>query len=413
MGEEKYYRIITELNSSKPEVRAKALDELATLERSEIPAQILINDPNGSVNLHMHSIFSYNPYGWSPARCVWEALLAGAEYVGGVEFDVLDHLEELFEAGDRFNIKVVGGVETRVFAPEFGGRVINSPGEENITYAMGHAIPIIPNADSDAGQFLADMKAMARERNLEILTKVNAHLGDIGAIDYENEVITLTPKGNATERHMVQAYEKKVRDHFGANVNGLCDYWADKLSNEKKKVTPDDIRQVLAEDKKPKLYKLIRGQLMKQGGVGYITPDPNSFPLMTKFFEWIKECKGIPVATWLNGNSDGEKDPTELLGIYKEAGAAALNIIPDRNFNHDFPGGWPANDQDYQNLVAVIEAAKELNWPISFGTELNTAGHRVMDIWDSPALKPYKKFAYESAQFFYEHSQKQRALLLQ
>ena len=85
-------------------------------------------------NLHCHSFFSYSGYGLSPSALVWKARQLGLEFVGLVDFDVLDGVEEFHAAGALVGVKTIAAMETRAFIPEFKTREINSPGEPGITY---------------------------------------------------------------------------------------------------------------------------------------------------------------------------------------------------------------------------------------------------------------------------------------
>ena len=93
------------------------------------------------VNLHCHTFFSYNSYGYSPSKFAWLARKKGLAVAGVVDFDVLDALDEFLEAARMLNLKACAGLETRVFVPEFSDRVINSPGEPGISYHMGVGFP--------------------------------------------------------------------------------------------------------------------------------------------------------------------------------------------------------------------------------------------------------------------------------
>src|SRR5262245_41681015 len=92
--------------------RSAALSEIAGLLRR---GDLRVPDPSAAVNVHLHTSFSFNANGWSPSRVAWEARQAGLEVVGTVDFDVLDALEEVFEAGDVLGIRAVAALETRTF----------------------------------------------------------------------------------------------------------------------------------------------------------------------------------------------------------------------------------------------------------------------------------------------------------
>ena len=107
---------------------------------------------------------------------------------------------------------------------------------------------------------------------------------------------------------------------------------------------------------------------------------------------------GIPVATWLNGLSEGEKHMEELLEVAMSTGAAALNIIPDRNFT---PG---VKDEKLENLYNVIELAEKLHLPIVVGTEMNSPGQKFVDDLDSKELAPLVPVFLKGGHIVYAHS---------
>jgi hypothetical protein len=118
-----------QLDSYNPAERRQAL--LALCQQVEA-GKISLPAPGADVNLHAHTFFSYNAYGYSPSKYAWLARKAGLAVAGIVDFDVLDALEEFFEAGRLVSLKTCVSLESRVFVPEFATRVINSPGEPGV-----------------------------------------------------------------------------------------------------------------------------------------------------------------------------------------------------------------------------------------------------------------------------------------
>ena len=84
------------LDSFDPVQRRAALAELAHLVRS---GTVTLPAPGERVNLHAHSFYSYNALGYSPSRIVWRGRSEGLWAVGLVDFDVLDGIDEFFQAG--------------------------------------------------------------------------------------------------------------------------------------------------------------------------------------------------------------------------------------------------------------------------------------------------------------------------
>ena len=121
--------------------------------------EIALPEPGVDVNLHAHTFFSYNAYGYSPSKFAWLARKAGLAVAGIVDFDVLDGVDEFLEAGRLIGLKCCAGLESRVFVPEFATLEINSPGEPGVAYNMGVGFP-----RAASHPFLAEMRAAAEKR---------------------------------------------------------------------------------------------------------------------------------------------------------------------------------------------------------------------------------------------------------
>src|SRR6056297_738342 len=91
-----------DLKSFDPAVRKSALAELADLietGRIETPA------PRQAINMHCHTIYSYNPENYSPSLFAWLAKKRGLLAAGIVDFDVLDGVDEFLAAGRLLGLK--------------------------------------------------------------------------------------------------------------------------------------------------------------------------------------------------------------------------------------------------------------------------------------------------------------------
>ncbi|UCF44251.1 MAG: hypothetical protein JSV99_04870 [Planctomycetota bacterium] len=368
--------------------REQALSAL--IEKVEA-GEIALPQTGAVVNLHCHTFCSYNSYGYSPSKFAWLGRKKGLAVAGVVDFDVLDALEEFLAAGRRLNLKACAGLETRVFVPEFSTRVINSPGEPGISYHMGVGFPKA-KLEGEAGQFLLNLRKTAQERNRELMGRVNEYLRPV-ELDYEQDVLVLTPSGNATERHVCLAYARKAREVFGDD-DALSKFWVQKLGREAKSVEAAEAIDLL---------NMIRAKTMKQGGVGYVAPDKGSFPVMADFNRFVLAAGGIPTMTWLDGLSEGEQALEELVEAAMNAGATAINFIPHRNYT---PG---VKDQKLENLYQVAGFAEELGLPAVVGTEMNSPGQKFVDDFDSRELSPVSGVFLKGAYIVYAHSVLQQA----
>ena len=348
-----------EFDSLDPAVRSRALEETMAYLRP--------------FNMHCHTFFSYNGYGYSPTHVAAIAAKQGWRAAGLVDFDVLDGVDEFLAACAALRVPAVAGMETRVFVPELADKEINSPGEPGVAYHLGmnfrsSAVPAQWSA------FAADLKAKANMRTRQVVDKVNTVLAEI-ALDFDAEAKKRTPAGNVTERHICSAYREMAESKFaGAELES---FWTAKIGE----YSADAV----------KLEGKIRSKLMKQGGVGYVAPKPENFPTLQEMNAFVKGCGAVPTVAWLNGLSAGEADPEALLELHVKNGAGAVTIIPDRN--------WRASDPEKAAKLTdamdrFLAACAKFKLPVLAGTEMNAPGQLLADDFTVPALaKHYSQLA--------------------
>lgn len=370
------------LDSPDSEVRRRLRDQ-PDVRRGSMPRPG--SPAAGWNNLHAHSVYSFNPYGYTPTGLAWRARRAGLEVLGMVDFDVLDGADEIFSAGLAFGLKTVAGFETRVFVPELSDRVINSPGEPGIAYHVGLGFPgtALPQP---LAPFLSRLRQASERRNRDIVRRVNSALLPV-TLDYEADVVPLTPAGNATERHLCLAYARKAAATFGRVE--LAAFWRDRLGLD---APPADLPEGVD------LQGRIRARLMKQGGVGYVAPDGGSFPTLSETNRFIRACGALPTLAWLDGSSEGERSPQDLLDLSLAAGTATVNLIPDRNYS---PG---VKNAKLDRMAAFIEAARSRNMPLVAGTEMNSPGNKFVDDFSSGELAPFLPDFRRGARLFFAHT---------
>lgn len=377
-------KLTAELDRLDEKVREAAWNRFKNV-AAEIAAEADADDRPG--NLHAHTFYSFNCNGYSPTSVALRAKLHGMEVAGIVDFDVLDGMDEFHRAGSQLNLRTVVSLETRVFVPALADRVINSPGEPGIAYHMA-AGWVRPPASDMPTRFLRDLRERAARRNDEMIQRINSQLSTV-AISYEDDVQPLTPRGNATERHISLAYARKAYSILGRD--GALSYWREQLDPE----LPAD-----ALPETPRLLDLIRAKTMKLGGVGYVPPGPDTFPELSSFNDFARQSGALPMVAWLDGFSDGEAEMDEW---FNNSGGVALNIIPARNIP---PGGkGPKRD----NLYAVMDWAEQHHWPVIAGTEMNSFGQPLVDDFDHEVLRPLSPVFQKGARIVYAHTALQRA----
>jgi hypothetical protein len=380
-----------DLNNFDPRLRRTALAELSGMAQS---GGVSCNPETDVANLHAHTFFSFNAYGYSPCALAWLAKRQGFRLMGIVDFDVLDGVDEFLEACEILGVRGSAGMETRVFIPEFAAREINSPGEPGVAYHMGIGFTS-SQVPAEAAPALADLRRRAGHRNRLVVERLNAFLAPI-KIDYEADVIPLTPGGNPTERHIVLAY----LDAAGRNHPDRIAFWSDKLG-----MLPAEVAGLLADS--PKFQNLVRTRLMKRGGPGYIAPTAETFPSVAEAHRLILACGALPCFGWLDGTSQGERDIAELLELLVREGVVAVNIVPDRNWNIPDP---QTRREKVQKLYEIVALAGDLDLPLNVGTEMNSFGQKHVDDFTANELLPVRQAFLDGAHFIYGHTVLQRAL---
>ncbi len=382
------------LNDFDPQTRTQALQELVAQAQA---GEVALAPEIEAVNMHCHTFFSDNGYGYSPTALAWLGRRKGFQAMGIVDFDVLDGVDEFLHGCDVVGLRGSTGLETRVFVPEFADREIKSPGEPGVCYQMGIGFTS-SRATGRAAEILADLRQRAEDRNRGLLARVNAHLEPV-TIDYDRDVLPLTPGGNATERHMLTAYVAAAETAYPER-SAQIRFWAGKLAME-----PDSIRALIEDT--PGFKNVIRAKLMKRGGVGYVQPGPDTFPSVDELHEMVTLLGALPCFTWLDGTSEGETAIKELLGLMIDKGAVAVNVIPDRNWNIADP-----KDKAVKlcNLYQIVRLAQEHDLPLNAGTEMNKHGLKLVDDLSALELAPVRQAFLDGALFIYGHTVAQRAL---
>jgi hypothetical protein len=173
--------------------------------------------------MHCHTFFSFNAYGHSPSSLAWLAKKSGYRLLGIVDFDVLDAVDEFLDACELLEVRGSAGMETRAFIPEFADQRDQLSWRAGCLLLYGDRFYIQPGAAESAAA-LADLRQRAANRNRLVMERVNAYLAPV-LVDYDQDVLPLTPAGNATERHMILACllaaERQAPD--------LQAFWAEKL----------------------------------------------------------------------------------------------------------------------------------------------------------------------------------------
>ncbi|HOJ39091.1 MAG TPA: hypothetical protein PKW42_02475 [bacterium] len=378
--------MLTALSDFRAEVRQQAFRELLTLSRQgRIKPSA---EYAGWLNLHLHTFHSFNYLDWSPARVVLEAWRTGLVWVGTVDFDTLAGLEETLQVARELGVSGVSGFESRVFVPEYRRTVINSPKEPGIYYLCGMGFKKLPDGTTTAGKFFHRMKEMAQARNRMVIERLNRFLGRV-SLNYHQDVLPLTPSGNPTERHIVAAYHRVSEKTLGADIDR---FWSEVFRQPLEKITE------LRNNRPADFQELIRTGLIKYGGPGYVEPEEKLFPSLKEVIHGIEQAGGIPIGTWLDGTSEGERETEVFLEFFLSQGVRGMAIIPERNWNVK-----EAEERKVKvaNLKNFLKTCQRMNIPVICGTEMNKAGQPFVDNFHQPLLQEYLPFFLNSARHLF------------
>ena len=322
--------------------------------------------------MHCHTFFSFNAYGHSPSSLAWLAKRRGFKAIGIVDFDVLDAVEEFLTACDLVGVRGSAGLETRVFVPEFATREINSPGEPGIAYHMGIGFTVSP-LRRERGSHPARECETARLSAIARSSHASTPISIQCSIDYDRDVLPLTPAGNATERHVLVAYVQRGRTDgarsgrvLGREAGPACRTGA----------APDRRCAQIPKPDSPQADEARwRGLRAAQSRLAF-RPSKRSIAFTIA-------CGALPCYAWLDGTLAGEQSIEELLELLISKGVVALNIVPDRNWNIADPD---ARRLKVRKLYEIVQLADRLALPLNIGTEMNAFGQRLVDDFDAPEL---------------------------
>ena len=207
---------VVETKELEVELYQGTLDErLAAL--AQLCAQ-LGPKPRRGTNCHIHTSESFSVFR-SPTEAVWQAAREGVAVLGiNDHYTVAGH-EEFRRACAVAGIAAVFSLEAVAMdrEAEEAGLRLNDPDNPGRIYLCGKGVTRTPSPSSPEMQSLARMRAALERRNREITGKVAAlfreRLGASGP-SWEN-VVALTPRGNATERHVAYAVLLRLRELAG------------------------------------------------------------------------------------------------------------------------------------------------------------------------------------------------------
>ena len=306
--------------------------------------------PRKGTNLHIHTNESFSVFR-SPTQAVWQAVQEGVAVLGINDHYVIDGHEEFRRACEIARIPATFSMEAVAMdrAAEARGELTNDPGNPGRTYLCAKGITRVPPGDSPAMQSLAAMRAALERRNRAMTEKLREFFAERMGSEGPDwaDVVGLTPRGNATERHISKAALLWLRELAKARGAAATDLVAQCCGAEP------------PADNDAALQNFIRSALLKAGGPCYVEESPDAFLSLDEMRNLFLAFGAIPTYPVLGNPVTGaERNINALMDRLEAMNIFALEVIPHRNTK--------------ERLAEIIEAARARCWPVFNGTEHNT-----------------------------------------
>ena len=327
-----------QLNHPSPAIRLQTLRALVASEPRP--------EPEGFVNNHIHTCYSFSPY--SPSAAVYYARKAGLVTAGIMDHDSVGGCAEFAQAGAIAGMPVTTGFELRVRmdATPFRGRTLNSPDQQSIAYVAAHGIPHQKYAACEA--FLAPRRQLRNERNRQMVERLNSLLAGRArpdgvrslALDFDNDILPLSryqDGGSVTERHILCGLSKVVIEKYGPGEPAIA-FLQDQMGIP----LSEKAQACLRDAGNPHyLYDLIGA--LKSGLLPRFYIDAtDECPDVHEFLRFIDDIGAIAAYAYLGDVTDsitGDKKAQAfedscleaLFGFLKQSGFHAVTYMPSRN----------------------------------------------------------------------------------
>jgi len=309
-------------------------------------------DAHGLINLHIHTNESFSVF-QNPTEAVWYAYGEGIEYFGINDHYTIDGHNEFRSACALAGIKAAFSIEAVAKDDESFNkeRRYNDPNNPGRIYLVGKGITRDLRPGSRGYHLLETMRNSIRERNRKIVHKLN-HYAEPKNISLELHYAhaeALTPRGNTTERHVVQAFCEKLNSSYP-------------LIDERKKVYETLLGIEVDEEillSSADLQNLVRAKLIKSGRPCYVEEDSKAFTTVENLVDLYLEYGAVPTYP-LMGNpiTEEEEDLEKLIKKMQAHRLYALDLMDFRT--------------EVDRAGEIIDAASRHGIPVFIGTEHNT-----------------------------------------
>ncbi len=329
------------------------LETLKRLREFTEEGKVAREEKAGGINTHVHTSKSF-AYFESPSDAMWQAFLARIAVFGINDHYTLAGHEEFGKACRACSIRATFSMEAVAMWEEAAKtkQTVNDPSNPGRTYLTAKGVTRGFPAGCAGDADLKRMSSALFERNHQITEKlakvIATRLKAKGAIAWE-DVLSLTPHGQPTERHICLAaarwLEKTLPD---------AEKRRDALARLTKEEVPDGVVGEAA-----KFQDFIRAKLVKAGKPAYVEESKDAFIPVQRLVSMALDLGAIPTYPVMGDPvSPWEEDLDRLFDRLEAMNIHAVEVIPDRNTR--------------ERLLAIVSKAAERVFPIFNGTEHNT-----------------------------------------
>jgi len=307
---------------------------------------------SGGINLHVHTNESYSLFR-SPTEAVWYAYSSGVEYFGINDHYTIDGHPEFRDACRIADLKPAFSIEAVAMDPVScrANRRYNDPNNPGRCYLIGKGVTRNLNRNGENERLLLRMRNAIQRRNVEIVERLNSYAEKKGYsinITYE-DVRRLTPRGNATERHVVQAFCEKL-DSLSEEESMRLEIYSAVIGRDLSVETLNDPAALLT---------TVRAGLVKTGGACYVEEDSEAFTSIESLVGMYLEYGAIPSYPFMGGPvTEEEEDLDRLFKRVVSYGIYAFDVVEFRT--------------PLDKAREIVTFAQERGFPVFIGTEHNT-----------------------------------------
>jgi hypothetical protein len=262
--------------------------------------------------------------------------------------------------------------------------------------ALGAGFTRVPELDTGAGRLIASLPAKSRSRNAAMIARLNPMLAPV-TIDYEADVLPLTPADNAEPEHIAAAYAARATRVF-PELHDRAVYWSDVFGR-----APQDIESLLADA--GAFGAALWDKIRSLGDAGEW--DSADFPVVTDFYRAVESAGAVPCLCWRGGETEGESDVARLLDSAANWGVRAVAVTPDSLWNQPDAA---VRGRRLEMLACLASNVRERGMMILAGSPMNGPGQKFVDSFDAPELSEYFRDFTDGAFWLYGHATLQRAL---